>query len=45
MENLRELLREVKPEYREEEFKELMGMMPFSEYEIRYEDLGDIENG
>ena len=43
--NLRSLLREVQPEYREDEFAELMSMMPFSEYEIRFEDLGDIDNG
>ena len=45
MANLRALLKEVKPEYREEEFKELMSLMPFSEFEIRFEDLGDIDNG
>lgn len=45
MANLRSLLKEVKPEYREEEFKELMSLMPFSEFEIRFEDLGDIDNG
>ena len=45
MTNLRSLLKEVKPEYREEEFKELMSLMPFSEFEISFEDLGDIDNG
>ncbi len=45
MSNLRALLKEVKPEYREEEFKELMSLMPFSEFEISFKDLGDIDNG
>lgn len=45
VQNITELLREVKPEYRRDEFNDLMGMMPFSEYEIKFEDLGDIDNG
>lgn len=45
MDNLRSLLKEVKPESREDEFKELMSIMPFSEFEIKYKDLGDIDNG
>ncbi len=44
-ENLRMLLRELSPEKRIDEFNELMQMAPFSEYEITYSDLGDIDNG
>lgn len=40
--NIIELLSEVDLEYRKEEFDELMKLLPFSEYEIRYEDLGEF---
>lgn len=44
-ENLRMLLRELSSEKRIDEFNELMQLAPFSEYEITYSDLGDIDNG
>lgn len=40
--NLRELLSEISPEERNAEFEELMTIMPFADYDIKYEDLGDI---
>ena len=40
--NLKELLREISPEDRLEGFKELMTIMPFSEYDLSFEDLGDL---
>lgn len=40
--NLCELLKDVSPEQREEEFNELMQIMPFAEYEINYSDVEDI---
>lgn len=43
--NLRDLLTEIAPDQRKAEFDELMQMLPFSEYEIRFEDLGEFENG
>lgn len=40
--NMRELLKDVLPEDRETAFQEIMTMMPFAEYDIKYEDLGDL---
>ena len=40
--NLRELLRDVSPEYREDEFNDLMQIMPFAEYDINYSDVEDV---
>lgn len=40
--NLRALLAEIRPEERAAEFEELMTIMPFADYDIKYEDLGDI---
>ena len=40
--NLRDLLRDVPPAQREEEFNELMQIMPFAEYDIQFSDLGEI---
>ena len=40
--NLRELLEEMNPENRYEGFKDLMTMMPFAEYDLSFEDLGDL---
>lgn len=40
--NLRELLGDVNPDQREEEFNELMTIMPFAEYDIKFEDLGEF---
>ena len=40
--NLRALLAEISPEERAAEFEELMTIMPFADYDIKYEDLGDI---
>ena len=40
--NLRELLREMRPEDRADGFAELMTMMPFAEYDLSFDDLGDI---
>ncbi len=40
--NLRALLAEINPEERKAEFEELMTIMPFADYDIKYEDLGDI---
>lgn len=44
--NLKMLLRDLNSEdSRIEEFGKLMKIAPFSEYEITYEELGDIDNG
>ena len=43
--NLKSLLKDVKPEDRKAVFEELMGIMPFSEFDLKFDDLGDIENG
>jgi hypothetical protein len=40
--NLKELLKEMRPEDRQEGFKDLMTMMPFAEYDLAFEDLGDL---
>ena len=40
--NLKELLKEMNPEERREGFSELMKMMPFAEYDLSFEDLGDL---
>lgn len=40
--NLKELLKEMNPDDRREGFVELMTMMPFAEYELSFEDLGDL---
>lgn len=40
--NLKELLKEMKPDDRYEGFKDLMTMMPFAEYDLSFEDLGDL---
>ena len=40
--NLRVLLAEIDPDERKAEFEELMTIMPFADYDIKYEDLGDI---
>ena len=40
--NIRELLSEISPESRQEAFEEIMTVRPFSEYEITFEELGDI---
>lgn len=40
--NLKELLKEMQPEDRREGFKDLMTMMPFAEYDLAFEDLGDL---
>lgn len=45
IDNLRMLLRDLSPEERMDEFKELMQIAPFSEFEITYDNLGDIDNG
>ena len=42
LENLRDLLRDVSPELRKDEFDDLMTIMPFAEYDIKFADLGDI---
>jgi hypothetical protein len=42
LENLRDLLRDIAPDEREDEFNELMAIMPFAEYDIKFTDLGDI---
>ena len=42
LENLRELLRDIEPAQREEEFNDLMLIMPFAEYDIKFEDLGEL---
>jgi hypothetical protein len=42
LENLRDLLRDVSPEQREDEFNDLMSIMPFAEYDIKLTDLGEI---
>lgn len=42
LENLRDLLRDVSPELRKDEFDDLMTIMPFAEYDIKFTDLGDI---
>lgn len=43
--NLKDLLKEVRIDQRQDEFMELMSMMPFSDYDIKYSDLGEIDNG
>lgn len=43
--NLKTLLQDVAPEDRKDEFNELMKMVPFSEFDIKFKDLGDIDNG
>ena len=40
--NLRDLLRDIKEGDREAEFEELMEIMPFAEYDIKFKDLGEI---
>ena len=40
--NLKELLKEISPDDRREGFTELMTMMPFAEYDLSFEDLGDL---
>lgn len=45
MKNLRDLLKDVSPEQRKDEFDELMTIMPFAEYDIKLEDLGEIDHG
>ena len=40
--NIRDLLSDVEPNNRREAFLEIMTMMPFSEYDICYDDLGDF---
>lgn len=42
MKNLHELLSDIAPEQREDEFNELMSIMPFAEYDIKFEDLEDF---
>lgn len=42
LENLRDLLRDVSPELRKDELDDLMSIMPFAEYDIKFTDLGDI---
>ena len=42
LDNLRDLLRDIAPDEREDEFIELMAIMPFAEYDIKFTDLGDI---
>jgi hypothetical protein len=42
LENLRDLLRDVSPEQREDEFTDLMTIMPFAEYDIKFTDLGEF---
>jgi len=41
MENLCDLLREILPDQREDEFNDLMSIMPFAEYDIKFTDLED----
>ena len=43
--NLVDLLKQVAPLDREEEFKDLMTMIPFSEYDIKFEDLESLIDG
>lgn len=43
--NLRLLLSDLPPEERMDGFKELMQIAPFSEFEITFDNLGDIDNG
>ncbi len=45
VDNLKMLLRDIKQEERIDAFKELMQIAPFSEFEITYDNLGDIDNG
>lgn len=40
--NIRDLLYEVEPDKRREAFLEIMTMMPFAEYDLSFEDLGDL---
>lgn len=40
--NIRDLLSEVEPEKRREAFLQIMTMMPFAEYDLSFEDLGDL---
>ncbi len=40
--NLKELLKDMRPDDRYEGFKDLMTMMPFAEYDLSYEDLEDL---
>ncbi len=40
--NIKELLELVDPKDRLDAFKEIMGVKPFSEYDIEFEELGDI---
>ena len=40
--NLKDLLEEMNPDDRREGFAELMTMMPFAEYDLSFEDLGDL---
>jgi hypothetical protein len=42
LENLRNLLRDIPPEQREDEFNDLMSIMPFAEYDIKFTDLGEF---
>lgn len=42
LENLRDLLRDVSPELRKDELDDLMTIMPFAEYDIKFTDLEDI---
>lgn len=42
IQNIKDLLSDIKPEDRKEAFNEIMSVNPFAEYDIKYEDLGDI---
>lgn len=42
LENLRDLLRDIAPDEQEAEFNDLMSIMPFAEFDIKFTDLGDI---
>ena len=42
LENLRDLLRDIAPDEQEAGFDDLMSIMPFAEFDIKFTDLGDI---
>lgn len=42
LENLRNLLQDIPHEQREDEFNDLMSIMPFAEYDIKFTDLGEF---
>ena len=42
LENLRDLLRDIAPDEQEAGFDDLMSIMPFADFDIKFTDLGDI---